>query len=228
MRSTLPRLFTALPDALTAAIFLFAWIAPSIPGPHYVANLTLTMLFEFIVMHSSGFYAGICAASGISRNRRLGLLAGLTALYTMFILGFAIAFGSIWPIVAFAWLFASRFAHVWTHPVQDDTETRRMMLLWVGSGLAYVFGAALTVMLPLPRLGITPEFVTSMHLSGGGEWVERPQTAIAFGVLYFSLQAWLKYALTGISAAPRDVRADSRLRGNGAAVGSALRGNAKP
>lgn len=224
MRTSIPRLFAALPDALTASIFLFAWIAPSIPGPQYVANLTLTMPIEFIVMHSSAFYAVICAASDVSRGRRLGWLSGLTALYLLFILGFALAYRSAWPIVAFAWLFASRFVHLWTHPVEDATDTRRMMLLWVASGATYVLGAGLTALLPLPRLGVTPAFVASMHLSGGGEWVDRPYTVIAFGALYFAVQAWLKYALAGIGAATQGSRAGERTQSIGAAVSAQLQG----
>jgi hypothetical protein len=177
------------------------------------------MLIEFIVMHSSAFYAVICASSNVSRNKRLAMLAGLTGLYLMFILGFALIYSSVWPLVAFAWLFASRFAHIWTHPVEDATETRRMMLLWVASGVAYVFGAALTVLLPLPHLGITPEFVASMHLSGSGEWVERPYTVIAFGALYFAVQAWLKYALAGISTVAHDAPENDRMRRIGSLSG---------
>jgi hypothetical protein len=218
-----PRLFAILPDAITAGVFLFAWVAPSIPGPKYVDNLTLTMLIEFTVMHSSGFYALISASSEISRRRRLAMLGGLTAIYLTFIVGYALIYHSLWPIFAFAWLFASRFVHIWTHPVEDSAETRRMLLLWVGSGLAYVFGAALTVLLPLPHLGITPAFVASMHLTGSGEWVERPYTVLAFGALYFSVQAWLKYALAGIAAVPHNAPKAGRARRIGALLGAALR-----
>jgi hypothetical protein len=227
MRIALPRLLASLPDALTATIFLFAWIAPSIPGPQYVANLTLTMLIEFIVMHSSAFYAVICAASEVSRGRRLAWLSCLTALYLTFILGFALAYQSVWPIAAFAWLFVSRFVHLWTHPVEDATDTRRMMLLWVASGVTYVFGAALTVLLPLPRFGLTPEFVASMHLSGSGEWIDRPYTVLAFGALYFGVQAWLKYALAGIGPVAQHSGFGDRLRVIGAALEAESRDKAQ-
>ena len=216
------RLSAVLPDAITAGVFLFAWIAPSIPGPRYVGNLTLTMLIELIVMHSSGFYALICAGNEITRGRRLGMLGGLTALYLTFIIGFALVYHSPWPVFAFAWLFASRFVHIWTHPVEAKAETRRMLLLWVGSGLAFVFGAALTVLLPLPHLGITPAFVASMHLSGSGEWIERPYTLLAFGALYFSVQAWLKYALAGIAAVPNDAPEGGRASRVGSLLGAAV------
>jgi hypothetical protein len=195
----LSRLFVATPDAITAAVFLIAWIAPSIPGPQYVKNLMLTMLIEFIVMHSSAFYSGLSASSDLSRGKRALLLTGLSAFYLAFIVGFAFAFDSTWPVFAFAWLFASRFTHLWTHPVQSEAETGRMMMLWGASGVTYVLGAITTVLLPLPALGITPDFISAMHLSGSGEWIERPYTVLAFGALYFSIQAWVKFALSGIA-----------------------------
>src|SRR6185312_13989842 len=104
-RLSLPRLFAAAPDTITAGVYLTAWVAPSIGGPETIKNLMLTMLIEFIVVHSSGFYAGIAALDGIGVYKRLAMLAGLGMFYMMFILAFAYAFASTWPIVAFGWLF---------------------------------------------------------------------------------------------------------------------------
>ena len=197
------RLFAATPDAITAAVFLIAWIDPSILGPQYVKDLMLTMLIEFVVMHSSAFYSGLAASSDVPRARRAMTLTGLSAFYLLFVGGMALTFESSWPLFAFAWLFASRFVHLWMHPVQIEAESRRMSLLWAASALAYVAGAIVTVILPLPELGITPEFRDSMHLTGSGEWIERPYTVLAFGALYFSALAWVKYKLTGPDVVPR-------------------------
>jgi len=200
MRASLPRLFAAVPDAITSAIFLTAWIAPTIPGPETVRNLTLTMLIEFIVFHSSAFYAGIVTVSE-SRIKSTLLMLALAAFYMMFVAAFAFAFDSAWPVYAFGWLLLSRFVHLLTHPEQG---AECMMLLWGASCATYVIGALVTVMLPLPALGMTPDFIASMHLPGSGEWIERPQTVLAFGTFYFAIQAWLKYALAdGADSAKR-------------------------
>ena len=200
MRNVLPRLLAGLPDAITAAVFLIAWIAPSIPGPEYVKNLMLTMLIEFIVMHSSAFYSGIAADNDDSRLKRTLWLIGLSVFYLAFVAGFAFAFDSTWPLFAFAWLFASRFVHLWVHPAESGAEAGRMMALWGASAFTYVIGAIATVLLPLPALGITPDVIRSMHLPGSGEWIDRPYTVLAFGALYFGVQAWVKYALSGADA----------------------------
>ena len=205
MRTVLPRLLAGLPDAVTAALFLIAWIEPSIPGPEYVKNLMLVMLIEFIVMHSSAFYSVIATDDSDSPIKRSLMLIGLSAFYLAFVAGFAWAFDSTWPLFAFAWLFVSRFIHLWIHPAQSGAEGGRMMALWGASAVAYLVGAFATVMLPLPALGITPEVISSMHLPGSGEWIERPYTVLAFGALYFSVQAWVKYALSGLSNRHADV-----------------------
>jgi hypothetical protein len=200
MRIAFNRLLGAAPDAATCAIFVIAWVAPARLGPEYVANLMLVMLIEFLVMHSGGFYAGI-VASDLSRARRLGALCGLTAFYALFVAGFALAFDSAWPVLAFGWLFVARFMQLW-RPL-GGVAAQQLTMQWVASGMTYVVGAIATVSLPLPRLGMTPAFVASMHLSGGGEWVERPYTVLAFGALYFAVQAWIKYGALPVQAAGR-------------------------
>lgn len=203
MRNFLPRLLAALPDAITASVFLTAWIAPAVAGPERIKNLLLTMLIEFIVVHSSGFYGGIMAMSDASRLKRALAMLGLGAFYMIFIFAFSLIFGSTWPIWAFLWLLGSRFVHLWVAPVEDAAATTRTMQLWAASVAAYVLGAIATVILPLPALGITPEVIESLHLKGSGEWIERPYTVLAFGTLYFGIQAWAKYALSGSDAAAR-------------------------
>jgi hypothetical protein len=201
MRLSFNRLLAALPDATTAAVYLTAWVAPSIVGAEAVRNLMLTMLIEFVVMHSGAFYGGISSVAKIGRATRVLMLTGLTAFYMMFVFAFSLAFDSTWPIFAFLWLFLCRFFHVWMHPSQSSEETARTTGLWAASVATYIFGAFATVMLPLPALGITPEFIASMHLSGGGEWIERPYTVIAFGLIYFSVQGFAKYLATPATTA---------------------------
>ena len=199
MRPTLPRLFAALPDAITAGVFATTWAAPAVTGIESVARLTQVMLMEFIVIHSSVFYALIAAAGDVARRKRLTWLAGLSSVYLLFALGFALGERSTWPLFAFAWLFVSRFAHIWTRPVQSDTETGRMVKLWAVSVAAYLIGAFLTVTLPLPRLGMTDAVLHSLRLSGSGEWETRPHTVLAFGALYFAIQSWAKYLMAAPS-----------------------------
>jgi hypothetical protein len=196
------RTLAALPDAVTSAIFLIAWIAPAQLGPVWVKNLMLTMLIEFVVMHSGAFYAAVAAAPA-SRTKRSVLLIGLTAFYGCFIAAFSFAFQSTWPLFAFGWLFVSRFAALWT---KDDVQKRDLLSrTWIASVMFYLLGVFATLFIPLPQFGLTSEFVASMHLSGSGLWIDKPQTVIVFGALYFGALARFKFYLSskaGSASAP--------------------------
>ena len=195
MANALAKLFAALPDAITAATFLVAWVAPSVLGAEYIPWLMLVMLMEFLVVHSSGFYAFIVTADGMTRARRLLMLTGLSCLYLVFVFAFAFSFHSNWPIFAFAWLFGSRFIYLWTHPTQRSRESTRTFGLWVEGAVSYVALVVFTAVVPMPSLGMTPEVVASLHLTGSGVWIEQPQSVLAFGLFYFSAQSWAKYAI---------------------------------
>lgn len=190
----LARAFSALPDTITSVMFLCAWIAPAALGYQRVRDLMLLMLIEFIVMHSGGFTAGILGAENVSRSKRALSLAGLTVFYMVFVLAFSLAFSSTWPIWAFLWLFVSRFLQLFASSAQMEVKLRRMTGAWIVSALAYICLAVLTALVPLPALGITPQVIADLHLSGSGLWIEQPWTVLAFGALYFAVLAWSKFA----------------------------------
>jgi len=216
----LQRLLAALPDAITAAVFLTAWLTPERFGPDRVKDLTLVMAMEFIVIHSSIFYA-VIAGVDIARGKRIAWLAGLSCLYLVFVFGFAIGYKSSWPIFAFAWLFISRFLHVWLNPVSSDVEAQRMVNMWAVSVVAYLFGAFTVNLVAVPNLGMTSAFESSMMQSGGSGWSSGgAHTTLAFGLIYFSILALAKYAMSGSAkgAARADGHAQS-ARGAGQGQG---------
>jgi len=192
MRLSMPQAFAAVPDAITSATFATAWVAPALLGAEWVRNLMLTMLIEFLVIHASGMSGGIAAAD-VSHPRRSAMWFLLGAVYMLFVMLFSYIFGSIWPIFAFGWLLLSRFAHLLSKRVESGADARRMVTLWVESGITYIFGAILTAVIPLPEFGLTPDAVAALHLPGSGVWVEHPQSVLAFGTLYFAVQVRLKY-----------------------------------
>lgn len=211
----LQRLLAALPDAITAAVFLIAWLTPTRLGPDYVRDLTLVLAIEFVVIHSSIFYAVIAAAE-VPRARRIKWLAGLSCVYVVLVLGFSIKAASSWPILAFAWLFISRFLHLWTNRSSSDAEGLRMVRLWAVSVAAYLFGAITSHLAPLPPLGMTSDFISSMMQSGGTGWISgEAHTSLAFGLLYFSILSAAKFAMGG----PARAGADERGRSAGSAGG---------
>lgn len=200
MLRLLTRLASALPDAITAALFLSTWIEPRRSGIERIEYLMTVMLIEFFVVHSSGFYAAILATTPSSRAKRVVAMLGLMALYSVFMLLFLATAKNPWPIYAFLWLLASRFLHVVIARVDRTESIQRAVQLWAISVAAYVLGAIATILLPLPPLGVTPDVISSLQLHSGGTWSARPHTVLAFGTLYFTIQAWAKFALSDASA----------------------------
>lgn len=213
MRNFLPRLFAALPDTVTAVIFLSAWIAPARFGPEQIIALMLTMVIELLVMHSGGFYTMVMDDDEPRMFMRVAMLVVLSAFYLLFVLFIASIMDSLWVLGAFAWLLVGRFVHLFAVPTCNrKADAARLHLLWVASMLTYFGGALLIAVVQPPALGITPEVIASLHLSGNAGVVHKPYLVLAFGVLYFGAQAWAKCALSATAAEPRAVFANDAMR----------------
>jgi hypothetical protein len=92
----------ALPDFVTALLFALTWWRPSLLGRHWVRDLMLTMLLEFIVLHSFAFL--VLSVPG--QAQPLSWVVGAGAVY-LFIAGvFGLAFRSAWPLLVMGWLVA--------------------------------------------------------------------------------------------------------------------------
>lgn len=186
------RLLAALPDAVTAGVFLALWIAPLRFGDGGVRTAMLVMLVEFVLIHAAMFL-GTRVLSARTPARRIALLLVFAGFYGMFIAAWSVVFRAWWPLLAFAWLLLGKAA-IAADPGRSETERlRRMQSDQLLATLAYLAGAFATTLVPLPRLGIGADVVPRLGLPGGGLWVEQPHTVIAFGALYFGLLAWSKW-----------------------------------
>ena len=212
MDSLLSRLFAAMPDALTAAAFVMAWAIPSTLGYARVDDLVLGMFLQVFVIFANLVFMLLIAGEGKeSRLWRLGVLT-LMSVVSVFILanvlqqmnadhsrpvpiGFKVDRPQL--LYAFGWLYVSNFAHLLTHPAGSiDVENRRIAALAVCTFVAYIAAFLLAFLLPLPPLGLTPQFIADMH-RGDDFWGARLYIPIAFGAIYFSMLACTKAALIG-------------------------------
>ena len=69
-------LLAGVPDALTAYVYLTAWVSPEILGPEYVKNLMLVMLIELFTVLAAGTYGGFAARSNEPIGKRLIAFTG--------------------------------------------------------------------------------------------------------------------------------------------------------
>jgi len=158
------------------------------------------MLVEFILVHASAFLGSAVLGAG-STARRLATLLGFTLFYGLFVAAFAFAFEAWWPFAAFAWLLVGKVTIALDRSRSAPERLRRMQSEQGLATITYLGGVFATTLLPLPRLGIGAEVVPQLGLPGGGLWVDRPHTVIAFGVFYFGLLAWSKWRGWSLPAA---------------------------
>jgi hypothetical protein len=217
MPSILNRMFVAMPDALTAAAFFAAWSAPAALGSAHVDDLVRAMFLQaFVIFASLVFMMLISGGGHESRLWRLGVLT-MMSVVSIFILanalqgmdadhskptpiGFDVAHAEL--LYIFGWLYVSNFAHLLTHQAGNaDIENRRVAALALYSFASYIVAFLAAISLPLPRLGLTPQFVSDMH-RGDDFWGAKLYVPIAFGAIYFSALAAVKCALVGRAPVP--------------------------
>lgn len=186
------RAIAALPDAVTAGLYLLVWISPLTLGAIWVKNLMVVMLLEFLTVHSGAFIGAPLADPNVSRGRKVGIVLGFGAFYMLFATGFSLAFDAWWPAAAFGWLLLAKFMTIFVNPDTSGNETRRQHALLAAGITAYVGGMFFTALVPMPDFGITAEVRAAAAIPGSGHWVEHPESVIAFGFLYFSLMAAAK------------------------------------
>lgn len=178
------------PAAALALWFAWLWHSPLAAGATAIRTATAVMLVEFVLVHASALLGAIVLSQAASRRLKLAGIAGMSLLYLVFIAAFALDVGSWWPLAVFAGLIAGKA--VLAFGASGEDQRHRLHSDWAVAVLAYILGVTATVLLPVPRLGLTPDVVAQLHLSGGGLWVSQPHTAIAFGALYFSALALVR------------------------------------
>ncbi|WP_374602565.1 hypothetical protein [Arenimonas sp.] len=186
------RLLGALPDVATACFFAVLWLAPQMLWPQALRTGLLMMLVEFILVHAAGMLGGIVLARDAGTARRWKPVLGVGVLYLVFIAAWAWQFQAWWPLLALAWLLAGKVALV-IRPMPDADRRHQLASDWAIGVMAYLAGAAITTLLPIPRLGLTRDVVGAAELPGtSGLWVTHPQSVVAFSVFYFSVLALVK------------------------------------
>jgi hypothetical protein len=181
-------LIAATPDVAIAALFLGTWIAPDLLGAERIGHLMLVMLLEFIVVHSAAFM-GQAALGGTHRRQKILWVVGLGGFYTLFVGGFALAFRTSWPLVAFWILTLNRLLGMVVGQAPDGEGRLFMQRSWAVGAIAYLGAVFATTMLPVPALGVSGAVVAAADLPGSGIWIDQPQRVLAAGFLYFAAVA---------------------------------------
>lgn len=181
---SLSAVLPALPDFALAALFLLTWIMPEAIDEGMVSYLVVVMLMEFIIVHSSGFMGHVMISDGNKKKRGLTLV-GLGLFYSVFVGAFALGSGEWWPLAAFWGMTLNRILFILLGQAPGGKEKELLQSSWAIGAMFYVLSVTVTVIAPIPQLGITPGVVKGLAFNSDGLWVEQPEHAIACGVLYF-------------------------------------------
>jgi hypothetical protein len=185
---------TALPDAAIALACLVSWFAPNLLGPQTIQWIVSLMLLEFVVVHSAGFM-GLVGTFAMPRGKKIAALVGLAAFYSLFAGGFSLGFHSWWPLISFWSLCLNRMLGGFLGQPPKGARFAFTVAGWVAGFVFYLAGVTITCILPIPAFGITPQVVAAQNFRNiSGLWVDEPQRAVLFGVLYFSAVALWEFA----------------------------------
>lgn len=147
--------------------------------------LMLVMLLEFIIIHSAAFM-GALMFSNEPPLRRAKYIIGLGMFYSLFVVGFCLAFGDWWPMGAFWLLIFNRLMSGIFSGSESEEKKKFIAGMWGVNVGCYLAGVFATTLLPMPELGITPSVISSLDLPGEGVWIDEPYRVLAFGAFYFT------------------------------------------
>ena len=182
------RIMSALPDAVLGVVFLVTWFSPNAFGDRVLLYAMLTMLLEFIVVHSSAFM-GIVLWGSLDRAKKVLAVIGLGLFYSTFLVAFALSLGAWWPLWGFWGLTANRMTNALFQKGSLSEGHRRMVSDWATSVAWYLLWTFATTLLWVPRLGITPEVAQQAGIAGEGLWVDEPHRVVVAAAGYFLCQA---------------------------------------
>ena len=184
----------ALPCFMMAWRLLRVWREPmAVEGGRWVGLGTGVFVLEFILLHAGVLLGGL-AAQADGTWTRVGATAGLAAFYGLFAVVIAAAFRSRMLLGSFLWLIGGRFVALAIGVAELDTL---LLVARSGIGMAlYVLLAIASVIVPVPRFGITAEVAAATRIpNAGGAWVEEPHRAIGAATVYFLLLGVAELAL---------------------------------
>lgn len=173
-------------DLVLAGVFLVTWLAPDAPLALPLGVALLTMLLEFIVVHSTAFMGSVAMGEGTPATRARSVLA-LGGFYTLFVVGFALAFQTWWPLVSFWVLTINRSLGILFDTTTSGRQALHIRKGWAAVTMSYLLAVGATTVLPVPAFGIDRAVVAAAELPSSGLWVSEPYRVVAAGFLHFLL-----------------------------------------
>ena len=171
-------------EFLLAGVYLFYWLFPVFYEYQLLKTLVVIILLEFFIVHSSFFLVGRQLKS---HSEKL-VTPGLLVFYAVLVAGIGFIAGDFLLPVVFVLVSYNRIKTI-PRSWKDEMDETMFAARWLLTTVSYVLIITLVMVVPLPALGITPEVIAAQDYgNAGGEFIEKPQVAMATGFLYFLTQ----------------------------------------
>lgn len=160
------------------------WFYPEYYTVDIIYNLSMVLIFEFILVHSGVFMA-------ITKN--IFILLGIALVYGLFALAFNYSVLGDSPIILYVYSLTILNRILFGLSSRSDEERQQNFGYSALMVINFMFCIFLILICSkfVPYGGLTPDYLLSLNyynsFSLGGEFPENPHIAFAFGVLYFSL-----------------------------------------
>jgi hypothetical protein len=174
----------AAATALTAVAYLALWLYPG-RDTELTRSFVVAFGLEFFLVHA-GIMVPAARAAGPARA---ALIAGV-----YFLIAAAVGVGlGLWTFIGFAYLTALEIV-----PSLRARADEVALTALAGAGKALLYFAVLvtTMLLPVPRLGVSPEVEAALALSISGITDPGPHNILCAGVVYFALLAVVRARLS--------------------------------
>ena len=179
-------LLGGLPDLATATVCLLCWWQPRLLGADWIKPMLLTVLVEFLVIHSGVFMA---VFGNAPRTRRLRTLAhlGLAAFYGLFVWLIARDYDAPWLYPLFGWLWFSKLLVCWSAQPLHHPSLREQLIDWPMAAGSYLLSLVLgTLLFEAQRGGIDYRLIREAGLTGKPMFEQSPWALLASGAIYFT------------------------------------------
>jgi hypothetical protein len=188
MQKVPQRIAHALPDAITAGLFLAIWI-----NPHWFSLAQIQSAFAAIGMEILIAVVTIflfLASIGIKvQSKGLPVLKILMGVFLLCAAGFARSLG-IWGFWMFVWLVGHRLWWLSRAGIRNEEMAKTVFGLACLSMIALML-CGIALVLPTPPLGYTAEAIRSMGLPVVSE--KQPHAVLPYAFLYYSVRAAAKF-----------------------------------
>ncbi len=142
------------------------------------------------MIHSGVFMGSI----SLGNLKELWIICGATVrFYSLFALAITIAFESWYFLITYSAIMMAR----WQGMLKGGKRFFNESVARSGVSIVnLLFAALLVAMVPVPRLGITNRVLSLNPTDATGAWIDHPEYALAFGVIYFFLMAVYEWLAT--------------------------------